>query len=220
MSALAGYQGALLVTAPPSVSLPANMALVDSGDHQTFSVGAGNATYRYWDNTATFTFQTAPDGTTWTNATPTTVQYVSGKVVFAAPVTGATPSARVTAGKYFSYALLANVTGWTFDGQMAFGETTSLSGAIGGGSGSPAKTFQPLLLEGTIALTKFWVPESSVGFFAYVTGGTPLIVSCVAGTGNRYEGYVFTQKLGIKTDVSKLVEETLDFRINGNLYAV
>lgn len=220
MSALAGYQGALLISSPPSVSLPTNMALVDSGDHTTFLVSTGNAAYRYWDRSVAMTFQTAPDGVTWSNATPAVIQHVGGKVTFAAPVSGATPSARVTAGNYYPYALLANVTSWNFDGQMGMADTTSLSGATGGGSGSAAKTFQPLLLEGTLTFNKFWVPESSVGFFSYITAGTLLMVSCVAGTGNRYEGYVYDKKMSLKTDVSKLVEEALEFQITGNFYAV
>jgi hypothetical protein len=220
MVAIAGYEAALLISSPPSVALPADLALQDSGDHQTFVVSASASAYRYWDPSVPMTFQTAPDGATWSNVTPATVQYVGGKIVLAAPISGTLPSARVTAGNYYPYAVLANVTQWTFDGQMNFADNTTMSGGINGGSSNPFKTFQPMLLEGSFSLTKFWVPESSLPLFTYLTSGQPLILSGVEATGNRYEGYCYDKKMQLKSDVSKLLEQTIDLQVSGNFYQV
>lgn len=220
MPAIQGYNAALLMSSPPSVALASNFALQDSGDHTTFLVSAANSAYRYWDTSSVFTFQTAPDGSTWSNTTPKVVQYLGGKVTFASAVSGATPSARVTAGNYFPYGLLAQITAWSFDGQMSFADNTVMTGQIGGGGGSPFKTFQPMQLEGAFSVTKFWVPESSVPFAQYLTSATPLVLSGVEATGNRYEGMCFLKKGSIKTDVTKLVDEALDLQLSGQFYPV
>ena len=220
MTAIRGYNASLLITSQPSVNLPSNMSLQDTGDHQTFVVSSANASYRYWDRLASFTFQTSGDGATWANATPSTIQMVGGKIMFPSAVTGATPSARVTSGKYFPYAVLANITQWSFDGQRNFADATAMSGGINGGGGNPAKIFVPLQIEGTFSVTKFWVPETSESYVAYLTAGTPLILSGVEETGNRYEGYCYDKKLSLKVDNAKLNEHTLEFQLDGNFYLI
>jgi hypothetical protein len=219
--AIAGYQGALLVTSPPSITLGADYALTDSGDHTTYNNPVANATERYWDRASVPVVQTSVDGTTWIAALAgTTIRSIGGQVVLPAALTGTAQVRLHSGGKYFPYALLANITQWSFDGEMSFEDSTSMSGAIGGGSGSPFKTFVPMLLTGLMSVTKFWVPETSEGYVADITNGTYLLFSGVAGTGNRYEGYGWIKKLGIKTDVSKLTESPLDIQFDGTFYAV
>jgi hypothetical protein len=220
MSAIAGYNGAVLITSPPSVNLAANIALQDSGDHTTFFMSAGNAAYRYWDNANTITFQTSPDGSTsWGTVVPASIQYPGGRVTFPAAVTGATPSARISVGKYFVYTLLANVTEWDFDGEWILEDATALSGAIGGGGGSRAMVYVPTMQKGTFKLKKWWVDELSMSNLNYITTAVPLILSCVAPTGGRFEGHVWDNKMSIKNAVEKLITEDLDFQITGNFYA-
>jgi len=216
--AIAGYEGSLLVTSPPSVALT-NDVLTDSGDHTTYT--EATAAHRYWDRSTIPVVQTSPDGTTWTtqSATLYKVQYIGGKIIWNTAQASGTQT-RISSGvSYFPYALLANITQWSFDGEMSFEDSTSMSGAIGGGSGSPFKTFVPMLLTGLMSVTKFWVPETSEGYVADIVQGTYLLFSGVAGTGNRYEGYGWVKKMGIKTDVSKLTESPLDIQFDGSFYA-
>lgn len=219
MPAIAGYNGAVLITSPPSVNLAANIALQDSGDHTTFFMSVANAAYRYWDNASPITFQTSPDGSTsWGTVVPASIQYPGGKVTFPAAVTGATPSARISVGKYFVYTLLANVTEWDADIENIMEDATALSGGIGGGGGSRGLVYVPVMRKGTFKLKKWWVDELSMSNLVYVTTGVPLILSCVAPTGGRIEGYVWDNKMSIKNAVEKLIEEDLDFQITGNFY--
>lgn len=161
------------------------------------------------------------NGQAWTNvASGYTVQHIGGIIVFTTPLLGASIGVRAHSGNYFPYALLANITQWQFDGEMSMQETTALSGAIGGGGGSAFKTFQPMQLMGTMQITKFWVPETSEGYVGDVVNGTYVLFSGVAGTGNRYEGYGYIKKFGVKTDVSKLTEDTIDVQFDGSFYAV
>ncbi len=220
MAAIQGYEASLLISSPPSLALPADLALQDSGDHTTFVISSANAAYRYWDPSVPMTFQTAPDGVTWSNATPATIQYVGGIIVLAAPLAGVTPSARVTTGNYYPYAVLAQITQWTFDGQMTFADNTTMTGGINGGGGSPWRTFQPILLDGSFSVTKFWIPETALSLVQYITTGQILILSGVEATGNRYEGYCYDKKMQLKQDISKLVEQTLDLQVSGNFYQV
>lgn len=219
MPAVAGYSGAVLITSPPSVSLAANIGLQDSGDHTTFFMSVANAAFRYWDNASTITFQTSPDGSTsWVTVVPASIQYPGGRVTFPAAVTGATPSARISVGKYFVYTLLANVTEWDFDPEQQFEDVTALSGAIGGGGGSRWRVYQPTMMKGAFKLKKWWVDELALSNVSYVTSNTPLILSCVTPLGSRFEGYVWDSKMSIKGAVDKLTSEDLDFQLTGPFY--
>lgn len=149
-----------------------------------------------------------------------TVQSIGGGIVLNAPYLGASINIRAHSANYLPWAVLANITQWAFDGQRTFQDNTALSGDGLGGAGSPWKTFQPLQLEGTFAVTKWWVPESSIGFAADVTAGTLFIISGVEMSGNRYEGYCYAKKASIKSDIAKLTEESLDFQLSGQYYLV
>ena len=221
MAALAGYDGYLLLTSPPSVNLPADFALDDSGDHTTFVTSSSNKQYRYWDQLASFTFQTSPDGSTsWVDTAPASIQYVGGKVTFPTAVTGATPSARVTVGKYFPYAVIANIMKWAFNGERMFQDATVMT-ATDSSAGSAAKVFAPLLLSGTFSVDKFWVPESSEGYGGDITAGTSLIISGVVyTTGHRYEAYCYNNKFTMNLDITKLVDSPLEFQLSGPIYCV
>src|SRR5881227_1715169 len=109
MTALFGGKAQILITSGSAVTIT-NENLADSGDHTTFTVTTGNASHRYWDDTTAFVFQTAPDGSTWTTVAPASVQYVGGKVTFSSAVTGATPSARISSGKYLPFSAMADAS--------------------------------------------------------------------------------------------------------------
>jgi len=217
MAAQAGIYSSLLITSLPSIALAANFPLQDSGDHTTFLTSTGNAAYRYWDTSTAMTFQTSPDGSTaWVNTSPLSVQYVGGKVTFPSAVTGATPSARVTVGKYLPYTVLANVAEWDFDGEWQLEDTTSLVGA----GGIRGRVYTPTVMKGGIKLKKWWVDELTWAVLASVTALTPLVASCVTSTGTRLEGYIYDNKMSIKAAIDKVVTEDLDFQITGPFYAV
>lgn len=156
------------------------------------------------------------------SATTYGVHYASGSVVFSPALLGTSIGVKAHSAYYFPWAVLANVTAWNFEGQTNFEENTSILGDGLGGlqSGAGYKTFQPLLLEGSFSVTKFWVPESQIGFAADITNGTQFIVSGVMLSGNRYEGYCYAKKASIKSDVQKLTDESLDFQFRGPFYLV
>ncbi len=319
MASMVGYEGFLLMSSPPSVNLPANFALQDSGDHQTFQPSTVNAAYRYFDKGASFTVQAEYDdiqtvtitgsptggtfsltfggqttsgiaynalasavqsalvalssigngnvsvtgnaggpytveftgtlgyaaqtlmtgngagltggsspgvslahtqtGITWTTQSAYTLQYVGGKVKFTNPLSG-TPDVRVTVGKYYPYAVLANITKWTFNGERLFQDATVMT-ATATTPGHAGKVYAPLQLQGTFTVEKFWVPETSEGYAADLTAGTLLIISGVDRlSGHRYEGYAYASKLTLNVDNGKLVDSPLEFQFTDDLFAV
>lgn len=214
MAALAGYQGSVLVTSTPNVPLT-NENLVDAGDHQTFS--EPTLTKRYWDRTATFVVQTAPDGVTWTTVTSGfTIRYVTGEVVFTSPITGGTPSCRISSGAYLPYSVLGNCTSWEGTAMVDMLENTALTG----NGGSQWKTYQPTLLSATIKLQRFWADAT---FWTWLQNNPSnlLVVSLQTGrnaTGDRYEGYARVKQDDIKLAVNALITEGLDLTVDGQLY--
>lgn len=220
MGASPAYNSAILITSPPSTNLAANFALQDTGDHQNFQVSAANSAYRYWDKAASFTFQTSPDGVVWTTVAPSSIQYVGGKVKFPAVVTGGTPSARVTAGKYFAWSVLAEITSAEVNSEWNLEDSTTFTGNASGAGGNPNTVVTPTVPKGSIKIKKWYVPESSVSFFDYMDNRTPLIISYVAPGGARIESYVWDTKMAIATAWDKLVEQELEFQFDGPFYRV
>jgi hypothetical protein len=202
---LAGFLADIQITSPPGVSIPANTALTDSGDHTTFYLPY-NSTYRVWDKAASFTFQTSPDGSTgWTNTSPKTVIWGGGRVTFPSAVTGATPSTRISVGKYFPLASIGSVTSWNAQLAAKSVDATTLKGV----GGTPWEDYQLTTLGGTVALKKWWVDNT---YFSHVTARDLLVLSCLASDGHHYDMYGYFTDASIKDAVVGLVETDLNFK--------
>jgi hypothetical protein len=209
MAALAGYLASLYITGTTSVAFT-NVAMTDSGDHKTFTIS--DATKRYWDLTQPVTVQTAPDGVTWTTVTTGfTIQYVGGKVVFSAAITGATPSCRVSAS-YFAYSFLGNAK--TVDITIS-NTTEDITTFVT--PPSPWKTKLANLSEATIKIGKYWLDTS---FMGYLGNRCVVVAYSGANPNQRYECYAFLKQDSMKLDVSKVVTEDLDFESDGAIYFI
>jgi hypothetical protein len=214
MTATHGKKSQIILTSSPSLSFT-NLVLLDSGDHKTFTVPPASSAKRYWDSTATFTYQTSPDGTTWSTATPANVRYLSGQIVFASAVTGATPSARVSAGYYFPWAALAWADSWAPDVSRDVKDDTRQTT-----TSSPAqwRTVTAGLLTGTIKISGYIV-DATVSNLSLLNNSSPLIASMVfdVTTGARIECSVLPTKDSVKSVVGDLETEELDFQITGSV---
>lgn len=207
MAALAGYLAQLYITGITSISFT-NVALTDSGDHKTFTIS--DPTKRYWDIIQTITVQTSTDGSTWTTATSGfNIQYVGGKVVFAAPVTGATPSCRVSAF-YFAYSFLGNAKTVDITIQNTIEDITTFTNPP-----VPWKVKQANLSEAAIKIGKYWIDAS---FAPYLANRCVVVAYSGANPNQRYECYAFLKQDGMKLDVSKVVIEDLDFEADGPVF--
>lgn len=210
MAAIAGYGGSVLVSSLPNVALT-NEALTDAGDHKTFS--EPSAIKQYWDRSATFVVQTAPDGTTWTTADPSTysIRYVSGQVVFNTAISGATPACRISSGAYLPYSTFGNMKSWEVVPAVDMLDSSVF--------GSNWKQYLPALLGATAKLSQFYAdntlssvvsnPANNVFVLSMKTGRTAT---------ERWEGFARFKQDDIKNAVNALVTEDLDVQIDGQLY--
>jgi hypothetical protein len=211
MAPIAGHNTQIYITSGASLSM-ANEAMSDSGDHMTFNVV--NAAHQCWDNTAPIAVQTSPDGSTWTTVSSGfTVAYPIGRVVFAAPVSGATPSVRIS-GNYLAFSFMGyastvnpNLTATTLD-------VTSFTNPPSGW-----KQFIASLNSATIKLTKFWIDGT---FLAHLTSADLLIIQVYPGqnSNQRYQGYGILTADDIKSAANAANTEDLTFTVNGQLYFV
>ena len=213
MTALSGDRVQILITGA-AVSIT-DEALLDSGDHTTFTVTSGNTAHRYWDDTAVFVFQTSPDGATWTTVAPSSVQYVGGKVTFPGAV-GGTHQARVHAGYYLPFSAMADAMKADASASTSFGDSTSFTTTS---SPTAWRTFKPLLSQAVLHVTKWHVDNT---FLLAITNKTKYVVSFlpdVTGS-NRIEGFARVRTDAISAAVNALTSEPLEFTVTGNLYPV
>lgn len=214
MTATHGKHSQIILTSRPALAFT-NLALQDKGDHKTFFVGTANAAKRYWDAGQTLTFQTSPDGTTWSNATPASVRVLSGSITFTSAITGATPSARVSAGHYLPWSTLAWVEEWAPDVSRDMKEDTTLTT-----NNAPRawRTYVPGLLGGTFKLSGF-VLDAPTSSLDMITDNNPVIASMVIDvtTGARIECAGFFMKDSLKASINDLESEEQDFQISGSV---
>jgi hypothetical protein len=214
MPALAGYLGDILITSPPSVTLGTNYALTDSGDHKTYNNPSGSASQRYWDNTSVPVIQTSVDGSTWIAALNPAIRYVNGQVVLPIALTGTAQMRLASGGKYFPYASIGNTTSW--DVQFA---TKVIDATIHKGVGGSFWEDTALTTKsGKVNLKKWWIAE--LGLIGYLTGSTPIIVSCLTPQANRFEAYCWLSDDKITVASAALIDQPLVFTFTDQCYAV
>lgn len=214
MAAIAGFGGSVALTSGAAVAL-SNEVLTNAGDNQTFNIASGVfATRRYWDRTATFVVQTAPDTGTpvWSTVTSGfTIRYVTGQVFFSSPVAGAAPGCRISSGAYLPFSAFAMMKSWEASPSVDLADVTVF--------GDRWKDYQPTLIGVEMKLSQFYVDNT---LFAVIASGTSnlFVVSGMTGRNSteRYEGFARLKGDGIKTAVDTVIEEDLDLSIDGQFY--
>jgi hypothetical protein len=209
MSAISGYNTSLLITSGSSLSLT-DEAMTDNGDHKTFTVT--NSAHRFLDPNASYTIQTAPDGTTWSTVTTGfVIYYGAGAIVFANAVSGGTPSCRIHAGNYFASSLLGFANSCDISLTNDFVDTTSFST-----TGTPirVKTWTPTLQTATFKLHKWWIDNT---FQADLNAGTLIGIATQFGqtVTQRIGAWMYLKQDDVKAMVSGVVEESLDLQTTG-----
>ena len=211
MGALAGYLAQFWLAAQPNITFT-NLALTDSGDHKTFALSVSDPK-RYWDPSASLTVQTAPDGSTWTTASPSTyvVQYVGGKVTFASVVTGGTPSARVS-GKYLALNFLGDAKTIDIKTQSDLIDATVFTNPP-----NPWKVKVATLGDNDITLGKWYIDQTFLGYL-----GNRIVIAAYNGRNpqQRLECFAFMKSESIKIAEKDLQSEDLDFTSDGAIYYI
>jgi hypothetical protein len=211
---MAGFLGDILLTSPPSVTLGANYALTDSGDHKTYNNPSGSASQRYWDNTSVPVIQTSVDGSTWIAALNPAIRYVNGQVVLPVALTGTAQMRLASGGKYFPYASIGNTTSW----DVAFAVKAIDATIHKGVGGSPWEDYVLTTAGGKVNLKKWWIAE--LVLIGNLTSRTLLIVSCLTPQANRFEGYCWLSDDQISVATAGLIDQPLVFTLTDQCYVV
>ena len=190
--------------------------LTDSGDHTTFNISSASyATKRYWDKLTAFVVQTSTDGgSTWSAAgAGYTIRYLTGQVTLASALTG-TPGCRIHAGAYLPINTASNANMWEIAGTAGKLEST-----VFGGTTPVWKTYLPGLLEATIKIGQFWADGTWITILTQA-GGSLVVLALYTGrsTYERYEVFARVAQDDIKTPVSALITEPVDFISDGHFY--
>lgn len=215
MGAILGRGAQVQLTTTPSVAMT-NLALINLGDNKTFVVDHTSAK-RVWDDTATFVFQTSPDGTTWSSASPHDVRYVDGAIMFSSAVSGATPSARVASGKYLPSDVVISSYAWGADFTRDAKEDTRFTA-----NQTPVlwRTFVKGVLGGTFKLSAY-VVDDAVGI-DFITEDMPMIATMffdvVSGKRLVCAGHITKESLAVA--VGDPETEELDFQVTGPVYKI
>jgi hypothetical protein len=193
--------------------LGTNYALTDSGDHKTYNNPSGNASQRYWDNTAVPVIQTSVDGSTWIAALNPFIRYVNGQVVLPVALTGTAQMRLASGGKYFPYASVGNTTNW----DVSFA-TKVIDATIHKGVGGTFWEDTILTTSGgKVNLKKWWIAE--LVLVGYLTNRTPIIVSLLTPQANRFEGYCWLSDDQIQIAVAGLIDQPLVLTLTDECYA-
>ncbi|HEX3640201.1 MAG TPA: hypothetical protein VHV10_02805 [Ktedonobacteraceae bacterium] len=212
MAPLPGYLAGIWLTPTTSTSFT-NLNLVDDGTHKVFTVPV-NDPKRYWDPASALVVQTAPDGSTWTTATvgTYTVQYVNGKITFPSIVTGATPSCRISSGKYFALSFLGDAKSVDVKAAVDVMDATVFTNPP-----TAWKTKVATLADADITLAKWYL---DITLFPYLSNRAVIAVYDGQNANQRLECFAFMKSESIKIAVKDLTSEDLDFTSDGPLYYI
>lgn len=156
---------------------------------------------RYWDkNTAVVVEVDA------TPETGVTIDHVGGRITFDTPLAG-TETVTVS-GKYWTVSELAGFYNWSLDTSADMEDCTTFAS-------SGWREFTPTLKGFTISAEAYWQDETFQDRLA-----EEVVVSLYANEANdeRYEGFAYITSDSVETPVDGLVQESVEFTGNGELY--
>ncbi len=218
MTATHGNHGQLILTSTPNVSIT-NLELTNTGDNTTFKIGSSDQAKRYWDRTATFTFQKSTDGSSWTSATATDIRYVGGYVTLSAAV-GGTHQARIASGAYLPWSAVGDIKGWELEIEREEHDSTVMTT---NSTPTRVKSYKPGLTASTIKIEKFLVDGTYVNLLTIYSNDTlvaSLVIDVTQSVPPRFECYAKLKKDGMKVSLSDLEMEDLDLRADSTVYLV
>ncbi len=151
----------------------------------------------------------AQAGNTWTTITTGFTLYrANARVVFSvAQPTGT--QIRFASGNYIPYTTLGEATSCEFAGKIDMLDATTFNT-------TGTSTYVPGLFSGTLKTGTYWINNARA---ASLTARDLIIVSFVAPTGNRYEGYCYASSCSIKVETKGLVTQDLEFQLTDEYFA-
>lgn len=210
MAALQGYHADVFITSTPSVGVTADTVYNDisanvPGQAALTCWATSLPAQRYLDPSVAATFQTSPDGTTWSSATPDHIE--AGFIRWNTPL-AAGSHVRIVSGNYFPYAHMGGSNEWTMTPSIVMHDVTEF--------GNAAKQYKTGLLDTTVSVKRFWFDHTLTDA---LTGGTLLILALYVNAsgqpaGPRYECMAYIKDDAVKSAVAGIIEESVNFQVH------
>jgi hypothetical protein len=202
--ALAGRKANVKITSSTSVTSTGEAASL-AADGLSVQVDASSA--RHWDPASTG-YPILYLNSTAVSSTAYTVNYVQGKAEFSSTQSTGTYTLDVD---YLTASAVAGGREWNLNATNDMFEVTEF-----GSSGW--KQFLPNMSGATVTVGRYW---SDSNFYDLLNNDNQkflleLIVSLTAGW--KYEGYGYVTNDAITTPTDAIVEESVDFTVDGQLY--
>jgi hypothetical protein len=156
---------------------------------------------RYWDKDTAVTVEVDA-----TPETGVTIDYVGGRITFDTPLAG-TETVTVS-GKYWTVSELAGFYNWTLDIVADLEDSTTFAD-------SGWRAYTPTLKGFNISAESFWQDDKFIDRL-----GEEVVVALYVNEASdyRYEGFSHIESDSISQPVDALVEESVTFTGDGELY--
>ena len=199
MGAIAGKVGSIYMkTTGVSIQF-LDEGLTNSGDNTMYYMDDKNI--RYWDKTKSVTVYVDS-----TPETGVTIDYVGGRVTFDTPLTG-TETVTVDA-YYWTVSELAGFYNWSLDIVADLEDSTTFAD-------NGWRAYTPTLKGFNISAESFWQDDKFLSRL-----GEEVVVALYVNEASdiRYEGFSHIESDSISQPVDALVEESVTFTGDGELY--
>lgn len=199
MGAIAGKVGSIYMKTTATATVFTDEACTNSGDNTVYYIT--DTAKRYWDKDTAVVVDVDA-----TPETGVTIDYVGGRITFDTPLTGV--ETVTVSGAYWTVSELAGFYNWSLDLTADLEDCTTFQS-------NGWREFSPTLKGFTISAEAYWQDETFQDRLA-----EEVVVSLYANEANdeRYEGLAYISSDSISTPVDGLVEDSVEFTGNGELY--
>lgn len=196
MAVYAGYGANVYIASGTPVSFT-DEAMTNAGDNKTYTIT--NSAKRFWSRAYAITVK--KNGNVVSSGF--TIQHPGGKVIFS---TANQPSDTITvSGYYIPVSQLGDGKEWTLDISSDTEEVTVF--------GSQWKAFVATRQGASGSITHFWNDGAFLSLMGSLMG-----FELQADSSKKYQFYGYFTKDSINTAADGLIEEPLDFIVDGNVY--
>ena len=198
MGAIAGKVGSIYMKTTDAATTFTDEACTNI-DNTVYRIT--NDAKRYWDKATAVTVEVDA-----TPETGVTIDHIGGRITFDTPLAG-TETVTVS-GKYWTVSELAGFYNWTLDIVADLEDSTTFAD-------NGWRAFTPTLKGFNISAESFWQDEKFLSRL-----GEEVVVALYVNEASdyRYEGFSKIESSSISDPVDALVEESVNFTGDGELY--
>lgn len=199
MGAISGKIGSIYMKTDAVATAFVDEAMTNSGDNTVYYIT--NDVKRYWDKNTAVTVEVDTVA-----ETDIIIDYVGGRITFNTPLTGT--EVVTVSGSYWTVAEVAGFYNWSLDVSADMEDSTTFAD-------NGWRVFTPTLKGFNVSAEAYWQNGDFLDRLA-----EEVIVSLYTNEASdlRYEGYAYITSTSVETGAEGLVEESVEYTGNGELY--